>query len=177
MATPQQLTELAQKMHEERAAVIATVLTMSEEQAALANRDKDGEDGWSAKEILAHLASMDRSYRATVRETLGLEAEDSDQSAGHYLDTANETPLLDLTQRMERERAATMEFLASLHPEDFDRTATSGNFRDMTVLQWVRSYYRHDRQHAAQIEGRESDYRPNFVGGEPDQRRRKSTVG
>ena len=176
MATAQQLMELAQKMHEERAAVMATVLTMTEEQAAHANRDKDGEDGWSAKEILAHLASMDRSYRSTVRETLGLETEAPDEGAGHYLDVANETPLLDLVRRMERERATTMEFLAAHSPEDFDRMATSGNFRDMTVLQWVRSYYRHDRQHAAQIEGRESDYRPNFIGGEPDQRRRKSTA-
>lgn len=173
MATPQQLMELAQKMHEERAAVMATVLAMTEEQAAHANRDKDGEDGWSAKEILAHLASMDRSYRSTVRETLSLDAEEPDAGAGHYLDVANETPLLDLVRRMERERALTMEFLASLRAEDFDRAVTSGNFHDMTVLQWVRSYYRHDRQHAAQIEGRESDYRPNFVGGEPDQRRRK----
>ena len=173
MATPQQLMELAQKMHEERAAVMATVLAMTEEQAALANRDKDGEDGWSAKEILAHLASMDRSYRTTVRRTLGLDVEEPDEGAGHYLDTANDTPLLDLIRRMERERAITMEFLAALAADDFDRTAASGNFRDMTVLQWVRSYYRHDRQHAAQIEGREADYRPNFIGGEPDQRRPK----
>ena len=176
MATPQQLMELTQKMHEERAAVLATVLGMTEEQAAHANRDKDGEDGWSAKEILAHLASMDRSYRGTVRQTLGLPAEDRDADAGHYLDTANGTPLVDLVRRTERERALTMEFLAGLSAEDFDRTATSGNFREMTVLQWVRSYYRHDRQHAAQIEGRESDYKPNFVGGEPDQRRRKGAA-
>jgi hypothetical protein len=42
----------------------------------------------------------------------------------------------------------------------------------MSVLQWLRSYYRHDRMHLAQIQGRKSDYQPRFVGGEPDQRRR-----
>jgi hypothetical protein len=39
------------------------------------------------------------------------------------------------------------------------------------VLQWLRSFYRHDRQHCAQIQGRKSDYQPNFAGKEPNQRR------
>ena len=43
-------------------------------------------------------------------------------------------------------------------------------FGSLTVLQWLRSFYRHDRQHGAQIEGRVSDYQPNFKGKEPNQR-------
>ena len=43
-------------------------------------------------------------------------------------------------------------------------------FGQLTVLQWVRSFYRHDRQHAAQVQGRKSDYQPNFKTKEPNQR-------
>jgi hypothetical protein len=39
------------------------------------------------------------------------------------------------------------------------------------VLQYLRSFYRHDRQHTAQILGRASDYQPNFKGKEPNQRK------
>ncbi len=173
MASSQQLLELMQKLHEERAALLGTLLSISEERAAQQNPDKDGEDGWAVKEILAHVANTDWSYRANVRETLGMPAEPRPGGEAHYLDGANERPLLDLVRNMERERAATIAFLAGLSAEAFDQTVTSGNFREMTVLQWVRSFYRHDRQHAAQIEGRQSDYQPNFAGGvEPDQRRR-----
>ena len=44
-------------------------------------------------------------------------------------------------------------------------------FGSLTVLQWLRSFYRHDRQHGAQILGRKSDYQPNFKTSEPNQRK------
>jgi hypothetical protein len=54
--------------------------------------------------------------------------------------------------------------------EDFERTAVSPIFGQLTVMQWLRSFYRHDRQHTAQIQGRKSDYQPNFKTKEPNQR-------
>jgi hypothetical protein len=59
-----------------------------------------------------------------------------------------------------------------LKPEQFERRATTEAFGELTVLQYLRSYYRHDRMHLAQIENRPSDYQPRFLTGEPDQRRR-----
>ena len=65
-----------------------------------------------------------------------------------------------------------MAFIASLPLEHFQRRASTRVFGDLTVMQWLRSFYRHDRQHTAQIEGRQSDYVPNFSDGrEPNQRR------
>ena len=62
--------------------------------------------------------------------------------------------------------------IETLTPEQYDRTATQPMFGTLTVLQWLRSYYRHDRMHQAQIAGREQSYKPRFAGGsEPDQRR------
>jgi hypothetical protein len=42
------------------------------------------------------------------------------------------------------------------------------------VLQVLRSAYRHERQHRAQIRGEQSDYQPRWLSGvEPDQRLRR----
>jgi hypothetical protein len=45
-------------------------------------------------------------------------------------------------------------------------------FGSLTVMQWLRSYYRHDRMHYDQVRGVEPEYKPRYAGGkEPDQRR------
>jgi hypothetical protein len=36
------------------------------------------------------------------------------------------------------------------------------------VLQWLRSYYRHDRMHRAQILGEESAYQPRYAPGQSE---------
>ena len=42
----------------------------------------------------------------------------------------------------------------------------------IAVIQWLRSYYRHDRMHYDQVRGEEPAYKPQFKSGvEPDQRR------
>ena len=71
------------------------------------------------------------------------------------------------------ERSRTEAFIRSLRLEDFERTARQPMFGRLTVMQWLRSFYRHDRMHTDQIAGREPTYRPRFLSGvEPDQRRR-----
>ncbi len=55
--------------------------------------------------------------------------------------------------------------------EQFERTATQQMFGTLTVMQWLRSYYRHDRMHSDQVSGRDPEYKPRFANGEPDQRR------
>ncbi|MEE9278304.1 MAG: DinB family protein, partial [Dehalococcoidia bacterium] len=78
----------------------------------------------------------------------------------------------ELIDALVAERAGTIDFIKSLSLEQFQRTAKTRVFGELTVMQWLRSFYRHDRQHSAQIQGRRSDYQPNFGDGkEPDQRR------
>jgi hypothetical protein len=65
-----------------------------------------------------------------------------------------------------------MRVIASMTPEQFERTASQAMFGSLTAMQWLRSYYRHDRMHRDQMAGRDPSYKPKFVGGaEPDQRR------
>ena len=76
--------------------------------------------------------------------------------------------------RPKEEREATLRLLDGITPEMYDRTASNRLFGSLTVMQWLRSYYRHDRMHVDQISGREPEYRPRWAegAGEPDQRRR-----
>ncbi len=76
-------------------------------------------------------------------------------------------------EALEEERGGTLALIRALIPEDFDRTARQPMFGELTVLQYLRSFYRHDRMHFDQMSGRDPAYKPRFVDGrEPDQRRR-----
>jgi hypothetical protein len=176
VATIEQVDELKRKMLEERTALIVASQALSSVDALSVPEDAEGEEQWTALEQLAHLSEMEWSYDAWVRAALlsdnpdltGVRGEDVDipiqDANGHSVET--------MLRILEVERSYTRGLIDGLSLEAFDRTATSPVFGTLTVLQWLRSFYRHDRQHAAQIAGRQSDYKPNFKGGakEPNQR-------
>tara|TARA_B100000315_G_scaffold224346_1_gene229806 strand:- start:7 stop:543 length:537 start_codon:yes stop_codon:yes gene_type:complete len=177
MATPEQIRELTEKMTEERDGLLALLGGIDEERAEERPPEGDGEDGWSVKEQLSHLASMETSYRAWVQRALvednpDLRGTTADPTA-YSLEQAHDATVSQHSDELKRLRAETLEIIAGIAPDDFERTATQQMFGELTVMQWLRSYYRHDRMHHAQIEGRSSDYQPRFLSGEePDQRRR-----
>lgn len=175
MATREQVDELKAKMLEERAALIAAARSLTPEEALHVPVDAEGEEQWTALEQLAHLWEMERAYDSWVRRAL---REDNPVVSGQStepvdipVEKANESSIQELLRALALERAYTLGLIDGIPLEGFDRTATSEVFGTLTVLQWLRSFYRHDRQHAAQIQGRQSDYRPNFAGKEPNQRK------
>ena len=172
MATAEQIADLFEKLETERAALLESLEGRSEEDAAFQPPEGEGEAGWSVKEQLAHLASMDRSYRGWVRRAL---AEDrpnvSDGRTPNRpleipLERAREAAVAELVAQMRHERSETLSLARSLRPEQFDRSAVQQTFGELTVLQWLRSYYRHDRMHRAQIGGEESEYEPRYAPGQ-----------
>jgi hypothetical protein len=178
VATPEQIDDLLTKMRDERAALVAAASALAEDAAEYRPPDRDGEAGWSAKEQFAHLAEMEVTYRAWVKRALREERPDlasgtQRDPVAYPLERAHEATVSEHLEEMARQRERTLALIEGLTPAEYDRTASQPNFGELTVLQWLRSYYRHDRMHAAQIEGRESDYRPRFTQGEPDQRRRR----
>ena len=180
MATQAQVDELLTKMAEERGRFLEQARGLSEEVAARRPEGKTGEEEWSAKEQLAHLWTMERSYIAWVQAALRENGADLTGVRGEPIaipiEQANTHTVPELIEALETERVGTEAFIRSRSPEDFDRTASQPMFGELTVLQWLRSFYRHDRMHTDQIAGRDPEYKPRFVGGqEPDQRRR-STV-
>lgn len=175
MATNEQVQELVMKMKQQRAELLAAARSLSPEDALRVPVDAEGEEQWTALEQLAHLWEMERSYDSWVRLAL---REDNPSVSGALsepvdipVEEANNHTIADLVRALEIERAYTHGLIDGMRLEDFDRTATSPIFGTLTVLQWLRSFYRHDRQHGAQILGRKSDYQPNFASGkEPNQR-------
>jgi uncharacterized damage-inducible protein DinB len=176
MADQAQVRELVDKMTEERDKLLAEIEALSDEQASFAPPDAQGEAGWSAKEQCAHLAEMETTYRTWVELALKEDNPDLTRVRGEpvaiLLEGANEHSVAEMTAQLRSLRERTLALIASLKPEDYERTATQPMFGTLTVLQWLRSYYRHDRMHGAQIAGREPEYKPRYAtGSEPDQRR------
>ena len=176
MATPEAISELLDKMTSHRDALLAQAEGLSEQDAEWAPADAEGEAQWSAKQQLAHLAEMETAYRAWVEAALKEDGVDVARVRGERpaiaLTEAQGRPIADLAAQLREQRATTLKLIKSMSPEQFERTASQPMFGKLTAMQWLRSYYRHDRMHMDQMAGREPEYKPKFVGGaEPDQRR------
>jgi hypothetical protein len=170
------IQQLVEKMAEERGKLLGQIEALSEEEAGRTPVDAEGEARWSVKEQCAHLTEMETAYRAWVERALVEEDPNLTGVRGDPvavpLEEADERPLSDLVKELRSQRERTLALIGRLRPEDYDRKATQPIFGTLTVLQWLRSYYRHDRMHQDQIAGREQTYKPRFAGGkEPDQRR------
>ena len=172
MADAAAIRELSEKMVYARGRLLDLIQSLSEEQASTPPRPGE----WNPKEQMAHLCEMDSMYRAWVEKALEEDGADLDRvppkPVAIRLEEANRHLLAELGAEMARQRQATLQLIASLKPQDYERVASNSRFGTLTVLQWLRSYYRHDRMHYDQISGQEITYRPRFLdGGEPDQRR------
>jgi hypothetical protein len=125
---------------------------------------------------MAHLCEMETAYRAWVARALQEDGASVDgvraEPSAIPLEKAQDHSIGQLVGEMRRQREKTFVLIDSLRPEDFERTASQKMFGALTVMQWLRSYYRHDRMHYDQVRGVEPAYKPRYAGGkEPDQRR------
>ena len=175
MATLGQVDELKAKLADQRRELIAAARSLSREETLRVPVDAEGEEQWTALEQLAHLCEMERSYDAWILRALH---EDNPDLSGTTvapvdipIEAANGYTVDDLVDAPSLERRYTEGIIDAIPPDDFDRTAVSPVFGQLTIMQWARSFYRHDRQHTAQIQGRKSDYQPNFKTREPNQRK------
>lgn len=172
MAEQAQIDELVNKMIEERTRLLSVLAAMDEERAS--TPCTPGE--WNQKQQMSHLCEMETAYRAWVGRALEEDGANVDGVRGERpaipLENANEHSVGDHIAELRNQRQMTMEFIGRLAPADFQRTATNQIFGTLTVMQWLRSYYRHDRMHYDQVRGEEPSYKPQYApGGEPDQRR------
>lgn len=172
MTDQAQINELIEKMTEERAKLLAALESLSEEQASSSPKP----DEWTTKQQMSHLCEMETAYRAWVERALQDDGANVDGVRGERpaipLDEANTHTLTEHTSEMRRQREKTMALIQSMKPDDFDHHASNSLFGSLSTMQWLRSYYRHDRMHYDQVRGEEPTYKPRFSSGvEPDQRR------
>ncbi len=174
----QDVTDLLDKMTEERATLFESARSLSEEDANRVPANATGEEQWTAKEQLAHLLESDRVHTSFAKAAIGQSGVDitairltASEHVAIPIERAPDHNVGEIIAAMEKERARALQFVRSLRLEEFERIGKDNEFGDLTVMQWLRSLYRHDRQHRAQIEGRKSDYEPRYLSGkEPEQR-------
>ena len=172
MADEAQIAELTEKMNREREKLLAALEGLSDEEAARSPREGE----WNAKQQMSHLCEMETAYRAWVERALEEDGANVDGVRGERvaipLEEADRRTVAEHVAEMRRQREKTMALIASMSPPDFERRASNALFGSLTVMQWLRSYYRHDRMHVDQVSGQEPTYKPQFASGaEPDQRR------
>lgn len=174
MATAEQIADLVEKMAAQRGRLIEQVLALDETDAARVPVGKTGEEQWTVKEQLAHLCEMELGYdewvRAALRDDNPAVGRGEFPRAAIPIEDASNHDVRALVDVLAAERADTLALIARLRPEEFERKATHPMFGTLTVMQWLRSFYRHDRMHADQIAGRDPEYQPKYSGAEPNQR-------
>lgn len=166
--TRDDVDELLSKMELQRGKLIAAAAALSAEDANHVPTDAVGEEQWTAKEQLAHLWEMERSYVAWCVAGRAKSGVDAAEIRGDPvtipIERAPDHSVQELLDALITERTGTIGFIRSLTLEEFSHTAITPAFGELTLMQWLRSFYRHDRMHTAQIEGRQSDYRPQYQG-------------
>ena len=172
MAEQAQIDELVNKMTEERGKLLSVLEAMDEKRASTPYMPGE----WNQKQQMSHLCEMESAYRAWVERALEEDGANVDGIRGEPpaipLERANEHPVGDHIAELRLQRQKTLEMIRRLGPADFERTAANQIFGTLTVMQWLRSYYRHDRMHYDQVRGEEPSYKPQYArGSEPDQRR------
>lgn len=166
------IVDLLEKFTAERDALIASARTLTNEQAEYRRPEATGEDGWSPKEQLAHVAVSEALYRTVVERALAEDNPDvsieweqgrHDAAVTYPIARAHEATVEQLIEQAVSQREVTLKLLESLDPSAFERVATTKFFGTLNLPQWIRSLYRHDRMHAAQVVGQEPTYQPRTV--------------
>jgi hypothetical protein len=161
MTISTQRQELLEKLETNRKHLLEIVSQIPERQ--LTRPQKPGDR--SPKGQLLHLSETEWSYvERWARRARDEDAPDvsaparEDPSRAALYDEANDIPLSELLERLQKARQNTIKFLEETSDEQFPRVARNTPFGNMTVAQFLRSLYRHDEMHFDEILGKESRY-------------------
>lgn len=160
---PPELEELLRKLESDRRELVRQVEGMNEEEAG--RRPSEGE--WSAKEQLLHLATFERlwlEWAMKVRDEPGCEVGPPPPNPAAYPE-AETRSLADLLREPASSRSDTLAAIEGLTDDELKRRGKHLLFGEMSVLQMLRSLYRHDRMHMDQMAGRDASFRPRTPGG------------
>ena len=161
---PAELEELLQKLESHRRELVHQVQEMTEEEASRRPAERE----WSAKEQLVHLAAFERlwlEWAMKVRDEPGSDVGPPRPNPSAYPE-AETRSLADLLGELGSARSDTVAAIEGLTDDELKRRGKHLLFGEMSVLQMLRSLYRHDRMHMDQMAGREGSFRPRTPGGE-----------
>jgi uncharacterized damage-inducible protein DinB len=155
---PPELEELLGKLESQRGQLVSQVRQMTEEEAGR----RPSEQQWSAKEQVAHLATYERlwlEWTLAVRDEPGCQVGPTKANPAAYPE-AQTSSLDDLLQELASARGETLAAIGGLTAEELQRKGKHLLFGEMSVLQMLRSLYRHDRMHMDQMAGQKPSYNP-----------------
>lgn len=154
---PPELQDLIEKLGAHRQELLSQVEKISEEAAGRRSNQE-----WSAKEQLVHLAAFERlwlQWAMQVRDQPGREVGPPPPNPESYPEAGTRS-LADLVQELASARGDTLAAIDGLTEEELKRRGKHLPFGEMSVLQMLRSLYRHDRMHMDQMAGREPSFKP-----------------
>lgn len=119
--------------------------------ADLDRRPADG--GWTAREVVHHLADMEAHAYVRLRRLLAeaeprLQAHDEDEYARrlHY-----DRPIASSLAVVRAVREASVDLLLNLTPEEWTRSGVHPERGSYSVERWLRIYAEHPHRHADQV--------------------------
>jgi hypothetical protein len=120
--------------------------------------DTHGEGGWSARQIVHHVADSEAQSYARLRRLLA-------EPAGSTIEGYDEAAWADAPVLGYRDlpigpsiavigsvRAASLAVLSRIGPDDLDRAGTHTESGSYTVRDWILTYVAHPVEHAEQLE-------------------------
>ena len=145
---------------DERTALLARYATGFDEVAAAvagaseADLDRHGPTGWSARQVVHHLADSETMAATRVRRLVGdddpvtIQGYDEPVWAErlHY-----DRPIEPSLALVGAVRAASHQLMTSLTPEEWDRVGTHSESGPYSVDRWLEIYADHCHEHADQI--------------------------
>jgi hypothetical protein len=119
--------------------------------------EEPGPEGWSPKDVVAHLTSIQRAANIQ-RVKIMLDADDPlipgiDEEQVLEASGLRQRPLADLLGQFERDRAEGVALLRSLTPGDLARTGRHAVAGALTIADVVHHIAYHDLLHVGQIAG------------------------
>ena len=145
------LNETIEKYREATAQFISTVSSLTP-----AELDKARENGWTARQVIHHVADSEAQSYARLRRLI---AEPGTQIQGYDEATWGENKTLGYTELpiemslnvFMAVRASSLEILKRMSEDQLENTGTHSESGEYTIKTWLHTYIKHPIEHAEQI--------------------------
>jgi hypothetical protein len=162
MASGAERRDLVAKLEQSRSELLELARSLTPERAE--SRKQEGDR--TPKGMLLHVAEAEQHYvwnwAARARDEdepdFALPRLGTGGGVGGLFDEAGDWDVPGLTSRMRGVRESTLRFIGATTDAEFDRVGRNSPFGDLTVYQFLKSLYRHDRMHIDEMQGRDQTY-------------------
>lgn len=118
--------------------------------------DRKPKEGWSARQIIHHLADSETQSYSRIRRLLAEPnptIQGYDEEAWAHCQTLGytELPVEISLQVFEAVRAASAQIIDRMAPADLEKAGTHTERGSITIAHWLDMYTRHPREHAQQL--------------------------